>query len=91
VIEQLLGMIAEGGVHSYEELAQRLSISQPLLEAMLEDLARLGYLSAVQAGCSGHCNGCSTSGCSVVGTGRLWTLTDKGARAAHRLQPQGSH
>jgi len=91
VIEQLLKMVAEGGVHSYEELAQRLSISQPLLEAMLEDLSRLGYLSAVQAGCAGHCTGCSVSGCSVVGTGSLWTLTDKGARAARRMLPLGGH
>jgi hypothetical protein len=87
VIEQLLGMVAEGGIHSYDELAQRLSISQPLLEAMLEDLSRLGYLSVVQDGCKGHCTACGMSGCSVVGTGRLWTLTDRGARAASRLHP----
>lgn len=87
MIEQLLRMVAEGGIHSYDELAQRLSISQPLLEAMLEDLARLGYLSAVQAGCQGHCTACGVSGCSVVGAGRLWTLTDRGARAASRLHP----
>lgn len=85
MIEQLLTMVAEGGIHSYDELARRLSISQPLLEAMLEDLSRLGYLTAVQNGCRGHCTGCVASGCSVVGAGRLWTLTDKGARAAGRL------
>lgn len=85
MIEQLLTIVAEGGIHSYDELAQRLSISQPLLEAMLEDLSRLGYLSTVQDGCEGHCTGCSMSGCSVVGRGRLWTLTNKGTRAASRL------
>jgi DNA-binding IscR family transcriptional regulator len=87
VIEQLLEMVAEGGIHSYEELVRRLSVSQPLLEAMLEDLSRLGYLSAVQNGCGGHCAGCSASGCSVVGAGHLWILTEKGARAATRLRP----
>jgi hypothetical protein len=50
-------------------------------------LARLGYLSAVKAGCEGHCSGCGVSSCSVVGTGRLWTLTKKGTRAASRLHP----
>jgi hypothetical protein len=85
VIEELLGLVAEGGIHSYDELARRLSISHPLLEAMLEDLSRLGYLSAVQDGCEGHCTGCGVSGCSIVGTGRLWTLTDRGAKAASRL------
>jgi hypothetical protein len=87
VIEQLLRMVAEGGIHSYDELAQRLSISQPLLEVMLEDLARLGYLNAVQNGCGGHCGACQMSGCAVVGTRRLWALTDKGVRAAGRLHP----
>jgi Mn-dependent DtxR family transcriptional regulator len=86
VIEQLLTMIAEGGIHSYEELAQRLSISQSLLEAMLEQLSRLGYLSAVQnVGCAEHCSSCRVGGCSVMGAGHLWTLTEKGTRAASRL------
>lgn len=87
MIEQLLRMVAEGGIHSYEELAQRLSISQPLLEAMLEDLSRLGYLRAVQNGCAGHCTGCGVSVCSLAGTRRLWTLTERGTRAAGRLPP----
>ena len=42
MIDQLLRLVAEGGVHSYEDLTRHLSISQPLLEMMLEDLGRLG-------------------------------------------------
>jgi predicted ArsR family transcriptional regulator len=84
MIDQLLQLVAEGGVLSYDELAKRLSISRPLLEMMLEDLARRGYLRAVDAGCGGHCAGCAParSGCcggSIAGPARLWTLTDKGA------------
>jgi len=82
MIEQLLQTVARGGVHSYEDLMARLSISPPLLEMMLEDLVRLGYLRPVDGGCDSHCTGCSISGCSITGSGRLWTLTDKGARAA---------
>ncbi len=82
MLERLLQLVAEGGVHSYEDLSQRLSISQALLEAMLEDLARLGYLRAVGDGCAGHCTGCSIGSCSVAGSGRLWSLTEKGTRAA---------
>lgn len=85
MIDQLLQRVAEGGVHSYEDLAKHLSISLPLLEMMLEDLARLGYLRPVGNGCAGHCGGCAIGGCSVAGPGRLWTLTDKGARAAARF------
>lgn len=85
MIEQLLRLVAAGGVHSYEDLAKRLSVSKPLLEMMLEDLSRLGYLRPVDNGCDRHCAGCSIGGCSIAGPRRLWTLTDKGARAAVRL------
>lgn len=84
MIDQLLRLVAEGGVHSYEDLTDHLSISQPLLEMMLEDLGRLGYLRAVGDGCGGHCGGCAVGGCSISGPGRLWTLTEKGTRAAAR-------
>lgn len=84
MLEQLLTLIAEGGAHSYEDLAQRLSVGRPLLEAMLEELARLGYLRAVATACSGHCSGCSMAGCSVIGPGRVWALTGMGFRAIPR-------
>lgn len=85
MLENLLQMVAEGGIHSYEDLSGRLVISQAMLEAMLEDLARYGYLRVVGTGCEGHCTGCAVGGCSVAGPGRLWTLTEKGARAAARI------
>ncbi len=84
MIDQLLRLVAEGGVHSYEDLTRHLSISQPLLEMMLEDLARRGYLRSVGNGCGGHCGGCAAGGCSIAGPVRLWTLTEKGSRAADR-------
>jgi hypothetical protein len=85
MIEQLLRSVAEGGVHSYEDLAKRLSVPLPLLEMMLEDLSRLGYLRPAGSDCGTHCAGCSVGSCSITGPGRLWTLTDKGAKAASRL------
>ena len=85
MIEQLLRILAEGGVHSYEELAERLSVPMPLLEMMLEDLSRLGYLRSIDNGCGAHCAGCSIGGCSIAGPSRLWVLTEKGSNAASRL------
>ena len=85
MIEQLLRLLTDGGAHSYEELAKRLSISIPLLEMMLEDLSRLGYLSPVDSDCGAHCTSCSIGSCSITGPGRLWALTDRGDRAAARL------
>jgi hypothetical protein len=85
MLEELLKAVAEGGVHSYEDLTRRLSISQPLLVAMLEDLARLGYLRPAGDCCEANCAGCPLGGCSVAGPGHLWSLTEKGAQAASRL------
>jgi len=89
MLEILLRLIAESGVSTCEDLARRLSVSQPLLEAMLEELARLGFLRAVANGCSGHCAGCSSGGCSVIGQGRVWALTDLGARSVPQ-RPAGT-
>lgn len=84
MLEDLLRQLGRGGVQSYQDLASALSISEPLLEAMLENLARLGYLRPV-ASCSDQaCHSCSGGGCSVQGQGRLWSLTERGLRAAMR-------
>jgi len=85
MLERLLQLVAGGGIHSYEDLTEQLCVSQPFLEAMLEDLARLGYLRAVNVSCGGHCSGCSMGSCSISGPGRLWSLTEKGSMAAGRL------
>ena len=90
MLEDLLRLMGEGGVHSYDELAGRLGVSRPLVEAMIQDLVRLGYLRPAIDGCGGSpaCRaGCGQGGCS---TGPLWTLTAKGAQAALRpLSPLG--
>ena len=86
MLEDLLRQLGRGGVQSYQDLAGALSISEPLLEAMLENLARLGYLRSIDASCGGGCHGCSSGGdaCSVHGQSRLWSLTERGLRAAAR-------
>lgn len=87
MLERLLGLIAEGGVHSYQDLAASLAIPQSLLDVILEDLGGMGYLRAVSTGCTeGKCSACPIGGCSVAGPGRLWVLTAKGAEAAERLR-----
>ena len=81
-LNELLRLVAVGGVHSYDELAEKLALPLPLLEAVLEDLGRRGYLRPAEAACSDNCTKCPIGGCSVAGRGRLWVLTEKGARAA---------
>ena len=81
MLERVLQAIADGGIHTPTELAQELQVSEALLEAMVDELARLGYLRAVEIACSGKCNHCQMSAsCSIVGRGRVWVLTDAGRR-----------
>jgi Mn-dependent DtxR family transcriptional regulator len=89
MLEELLRQLGRGGVQSYQDLESALSISEPLLEAMLENLARLGYLRPLE-GCGGTCHGCSHGRCSVQGHGRLWSLTERGLRAAARVTGNGA-
>jgi hypothetical protein len=81
MLEKLLQLMAEGGLHSYDELAKRLAVPRPLLQAMVEDLAHLGYLRPLDGGCKQACAGCPVATCSST---PRWALTDKGARAARQ-------
>ena len=79
MLERLLSLVGRGGVHSYADLARQLDVSEELLEQMLQDLARMGYLRPVTQGCEAHCAGCTLEGtCAIGGPTRVWTLTEKG-------------
>mgnify|MGYP005833833967 CR=1 FL=1 len=87
MLQTLLRMLQEGRVYHYGELAQALGVSQEMLEEMLRELARLGYLRDVSGGAAGvHCDAgcgqCPMRGtCAVWVSGHIWALTDKGRQA----------
>ena len=87
MLERLLDLLATGGIHTPGELAARLGVSDGLLDQMLADLSRMGYLRQVgDMACSpspdaspGRCGGCSLAGACAAGKsgGRVWALTDR--------------
>jgi len=82
MLRELIRVIAEGQAHSQVELARRLGVSEGLVEQMLEDLARMGYLESV-ASCAEECAACPLARMCIVGRPRrAWVLTEKGQRAA---------
>jgi hypothetical protein len=85
ILQDLLLLIGRGGAQSYEDLAGELGISQPMLETLLEDLARRGYLRSLQLDCEMQCKGCHEGGCLFTGAGIQWSLTQSGARTSQRL------
>ena len=81
MLQRLLELVAEGGVHSYADLARELGVSEGLLGQMIEHLARMGYLRPVAGDCESQCTGCPLAeSCAIGGPTRVWTLTEKGAR-----------
>lgn len=85
-LEGLLRRLASGKVHTLVELAADLHISTGLLEQMLRDLDRGGYIHAIEASCDEPCQNCPYRGnCGVTHGERIWTVTEKGFRAAKGL------
>ena len=96
MLTTILQKMVTSAVLSHTDLAKQLDIGEDLLEKMLEELARKGYLTSMTASddeehrrCSGcgackACRACSP-GHNPTQTG--WALTAKGRAAATRRQP----
>lgn len=77
MLNRLLELLRTGGTHRVVTLARELETTPELVEAMLEDLGRMGYLKPVGGECSGGCAACPMAGlCAAGDGGRVWTLTD---------------
>ena len=77
-MQRLLELVAEGGVHSYADLARELGVSEGLLGQMIEHLARMGYLRPVAGDCQSQCPGCPLAEtCAIGGPTRVWMLAEK--------------
>lgn len=75
MLKTLLERIAQGGTWTVESLADELNITPALVESMLDDLTRRGYLKPAQGGCSGTCASCGmAAGCIRQAGRRMWTL-----------------
>ncbi len=61
MLEKLLDRISKGGNFSLQSLAQELGVSKELLEAMLSDLSRAGYLQLVEACGESDCGRCGSA------------------------------
>ena len=79
MLDTLLRILRDGGTHQLSDLARELDTTPELVEAMLGDLVRMGYLRQVRTDCGEACGSCPLSGlCAAGGTGRMWALTEKG-------------
>ncbi|HEX2922951.1 MAG TPA: hypothetical protein VHS28_02855 [Chloroflexota bacterium] len=87
MLTRLLHIVANArGIVTMPDMARELRVSRGLLEAMIADAVRLGYLSPVEGSCS-HipCSDCLLeSSCKTTSSPGYWLLTDKGKRLLTR-------
>lgn len=77
VLDRLLEILRAGGTHRAVDLARALDTTPALVEMMMEDLARRGYVKPVGA-CPEVCGSCPlTDSCSSAQRGKIWTLLSK--------------
>lgn len=83
MLERLLEILVRQEVTTVDNLAAQVGVSPGLLEQMLQDLARGGYIKAVEVACDQACTECPHHGlCAIIQGGRIWQVTEKGLRAA---------
>jgi len=90
VLDRLLGILTAGGIHTPDRLASQLGVSEQLVDQMLADLSRMGYLRSISSatyqalpdGETGACADCALAGTCSAGEpeGRVWALTQKAFR-----------
>jgi len=78
----LLKRLASGTAQTIGQLAAELDVDRELLEQMLLDLERAGYLRAVQGCAEGQCRSCDLQAlCTSSRRERVWLVTEKGSGA----------
>jgi len=78
MLDRLLALLRAGGTHRVADLARELETTPGLVEVMLEDLVRMGYLNPVGGECGEGCAGCSLAGlCATGKNGRVWALAER--------------
>ena len=85
MLNRLLELLREGGTRRIEDLARELDTTPQLVEAMLADLEKMGYVTGLRARCSEACAECPVSGMCAAGgpsseasDGQIWMLTERG-------------
>jgi predicted ArsR family transcriptional regulator len=77
MLERLLNLLRDPRTHSLVDLASALDTSPEMVQAMLKDLERMGYVRQV-TGCAQNCSGCPmNSSCTLAGPTRIWALVER--------------
>lgn len=75
MLDRLVAILKTAGPHTVHELAEQLDTTPALVQMMLDDLARRGYLRRLTESCNSKCAGCSLRiGCVLNPAGLRYVL-----------------
>jgi hypothetical protein len=81
MLERLLCIVASQETACSAGLARRLGVSHALVENMLDELTRQGYLKVIVGECASPCGYCPMpAACLFDRQARIWAISQKGAR-----------
>jgi Mn-dependent DtxR family transcriptional regulator len=76
MLERLLDILRAGGTHRVSDLARALDTTPELVEMMLADLARAGYVKPITT-CAQTCTSCPVAeSCISAQPGKAWILSE---------------
>jgi hypothetical protein len=80
MLRKLLDIIRAGELSSQPEIARQLGVSVDMLNALIEQLVRMGYLQDLNQACdtASSCAHCDLSAACKKPAIRMWQLTEKG-------------
>jgi predicted ArsR family transcriptional regulator len=82
MLRRLLELVANTGTARSTELARAMDVSTEVIEPMLQELARQGYLRLLAPGCATACARCPVRAACLFGNAaRVWVLSAKGQRS----------
>ena len=76
MLPRLLKRISQGGTFSTQSLAWEFNVSSELMEAMLADLVRAGYLRLLDGCDAGACGSCGVAA-TCKPRGKIWFLVER--------------
>lgn len=83
MLSDLLELLRQGETRRVSALAQELDTTPALIEAMLHDLTRMGYVRRMSTDCSQRCTRCPISDTCAAGgspsqgsSGQVWVLNE---------------
>lgn len=85
MLRKLLLRIGDRGLCCQRELAHYLGVSDALVQSMLAELEREGYVSSTAVSTEYHCGACPLRMICTVRQTRFWTLTAKGIRTGESI------